>query len=68
MAQYVANIQQITGVGGPYAYSILKDGVGLKAAVSIASISAAIDAVKTDIGSDLGGAIVTKTVLSVTTG
>jgi hypothetical protein len=50
---------------GPYAYQILKDGVGQKAAINQTSISAALDAVKTDIGGLLAGETVDRVTMSV---
>jgi hypothetical protein len=50
---------------GPYAYSIIKDGVGQKAAINQASISAALDAVKADIGGLLAGETVDRVTMSV---
>jgi hypothetical protein len=64
VAQFSVTIQKEV-TGGPYAYSITKDGVGQKAAISQASISAALDAVKTDIGGLLGGETVDRVTMNV---
>lgn len=64
MATFQVVIQkEITN--GPYAYSIIRDGVGQKAAISQASVSAALDAVKTDIGGLLGGETVDRITMNV---
>ena len=65
MAQYSAVIQKVT-TNGPYAYVLLKDSVGQKAATNQASISAALDSVKTDIGGLLGGETVDRVNMNVT--
>ena len=64
MAQFTATIQKVI-TNGPYAYSILKDGVGQKAATGQASISAALDSVKADIGGLLGTETVDRVVMNV---
>lgn len=50
---------------GPYAYSIIKDGVGQTAVTGKATIGAALDGVKTDIGALLGGETVDRVNMSV---
>lgn len=52
-------------VNGPYAYSILKDGVGQTAVTGKATIGAALDGVKTDIGGLLGGETVDRVTMNV---
>ena len=64
MAQFAAVIQKVT-TNGPYSYVILKDGVGQKAAINQASISAALDGVKADIGGMLAGETVDRVNMSV---
>lgn len=51
---------------GPYAYVITQDGVGQKAAVSQATISVALDGVKTDIGTLLGAQTVNRVGMDIT--
>lgn len=64
MAQFSVVIQkEITN--GPYAYSIIKDGVGQKAAVSQASLSAAMDNVKTDVAGMLAGETVDRLTMNI---
>jgi hypothetical protein len=64
VSQFSVTIQKnITN--GPYAYEIIKDGVGQKAAINQATISAALDAVKTDIGGLLGGESVDRVTMNV---
>lgn len=64
MSQFSVQIQKVI-TNGPYAYSILKDGVGQKAATGQASVSAALDSVKTDIGGMLGGESVDRVTMNV---
>jgi hypothetical protein len=64
MAQFSAIIQKVI-TNGPYSYVILRDGVGQKTAISQASISAALDGVKTDIGGLLAGETVDRVTMSV---
>ena len=51
---------------GPYAYSIFKDGVGQKDVNTVATISAALDGVKTDIGGLLNGQTVSLVAMTIT--
>ena len=64
MAQFSVTIQKVI-TNGPYAYALLKDGVGQKAATNQASISAALDSVKADIGGLLGTETVDRVVMNV---
>lgn len=66
MSQFEVRIESIT-TNGPYMYVIDKDGAGMKAAIGLASISAALDAVKADIGANLGGQTVRNVGMNVTT-
>lgn len=66
MSNFIAVIQSVT-TNGPYAYTILKDGVGIKAATNQANISAAMTAVQTDIGQNLAGETVGRVILNVHT-
>lgn len=65
MAKFTVNIIRVT-TNGPYAYSITKDGAGAKAEISQASISAALDGVKTDIGNLLSGETVQRVAMDIT--
>lgn len=51
------HIQKVV-TNGPYAYILYQDGVAQKDAEGLASIGAALDAVKADIASLLGAAVV----------
>jgi len=57
-------IQQVA-TNGPYAYVIMKDGVGAKAVNNVASIGAALDGVKADIAGMLSGETVTHVGMTV---
>jgi hypothetical protein len=63
MATFKVNIVKVI-TNGPYAYAIWKKDtgsdtfVGQKSVISLASISAALDGVKADIGSMLGSEVV----------
>lgn len=48
--------------GGPFGYVVLKDGLGVKIATAIATLAAAFDAIRTDVGAQLAG----ETVLTAT--
>lgn len=67
MAKFTVQINQVT-TGGPYSYTIWKDGVGLKSVVGSASISAALDGVKADVGGALAGETVTRVAMDVISG
>ena len=54
MANFNIRIIKVV-TGGPYAYEIFKDGVGQKSAIGLATISLAMDGVKTDVAGMLGG-------------
>ena len=64
VAQYSVVIQKVV-TNGPYSYALLKDGIGQKAAVNQASISAALDSVKADIGGLLGSESVDRVTMNV---
>lgn len=64
MAQFSATIQRVV-TGGPYAYVVLKDGVGQKAADNQANLNTAMDNVKTDIAGLLAGETVDRVTLNV---
>jgi hypothetical protein len=64
VAQYSVVIQKEI-VNGPYAYSIIKDGVGQTAVTGKATVAAALDGVKTDIGGLLGGETVDRITMNV---
>lgn len=64
MAQFQATIQRVAS-GGPYAYVIMKDGVGQKAADAQASLGAAMDNVKADIAGMLAGETVDRVTMGV---
>jgi hypothetical protein len=67
MARFTLHITKVA-TGGPYAYVINQNGLGIKAAAGIASISAAIDAVKSDIAGLVPvGESVTRVGMDVTT-
>lgn len=67
MARFTVHIRKVQ-TGGPYAYHIEHDSAGIKAAVGLASISAAIDAVKSDIAGLVPvGESVTRVGMDVTT-
>lgn len=67
MSQFTARINAVA-TGGPYAYTIYKDGAGLTTVTGKTTIANALDGVKTDIGNALGGQTVTQVNMSVTSG
>ena len=48
MANYVAKVERVI-TNGPFTYVITKEGVGLKAVVSIATLGAAFNGIRDDI-------------------
>lgn len=66
MSQFNVRIINVA-TNGPYAYSMLKDGVGLIDRNAQATISVALDNVKSDIAANLGGQTVTVVSMGVTT-
>lgn len=67
MSKFTVQITNVT-TGGPYAYVVFKDGDGIKAATGQASVTAALDAVKADIGNNLAGQTVFRVGMDITTG
>ena len=65
MAQFQVRIISVV-TNGPYAYSLFKNGVGLKDVNNQSTISAALDGVKADIATNLGGETVSIVNMSVT--
>ena len=65
MAQFQARIIRVV-TNGPFAYSLFKDGIGQKDVNNLATIGAALDGVKADIGGLLGGEVVQAATLTVT--
>lgn len=65
MSAYVVQINRVV-TNGPYAYILFKDGVGVKDSNTLASISAAMSAVQTDIGGMLGTETVSRVQMTVT--
>jgi hypothetical protein len=64
VSQFSIVIQKVV-TNGPYSYNINKDTVGQKTAINQASVSAALDAVKADIGAMLGGETVDRITMNV---
>ena len=64
MSNFTAVINQVA-TGGPYAYVLFKDGVGLKDSNGIGTIASALDGVKTDIAANLGGQTITRATINV---
>ena len=64
MANFSVQISKVT-TNGPYAYVVFKNNVGEKAVNNIATISAALDGVKTDIAGLLLGEVVDRVGMSV---
>lgn len=54
MSQWKAIVTRVA-TNGPYAYVLLKNGVGQKDSNSLANVSAALDGIKADIGAGLNG-------------
>lgn len=65
MAQFNAVINQVASPAG-YCYILFKDGVGLKDANGLVSVTAALNAVRDDIAANLGGETVKRTTINVT--
>lgn len=66
MSNFVVVIQSIA-INGPYAYSIIRDGVGLKAATNQANIGVAMSNAQADVAANLGGESVIRATLTVHT-
>ncbi len=66
MSQFNVRITNVT-TNGPYAYLLIKDGIGLKDANNQANISTALDNVKADIAANLGGETVRTVTMTVNT-
>jgi hypothetical protein len=64
MSQYTAVIQSVV-TGGPFSYVLMKDGEGKKSAISLASPTAALNAIRDDIASMLGTEVVERITMQV---
>ena len=67
MATYNANVLKVV-TNGPYSYSLLKDGVGQKVVNNIATVAAAMNGIRDDIGALLAGETVDRINMTVTSG
>ena len=65
MSQFTATIIKVQ-TNGPFAYSLFQNGTGIKDVNNVATIGAALDGVKTDIGGLLGSETVQRATISVT--
>lgn len=66
MAAYTARIQRVV-TNGPFVMIVVRNGVGIKATISLATLALAMDAAKADLVSAIGAEVVSAVAVSVTT-
>ena len=67
MSEFRVEIANVV-TNGPYAYWIFKDEVGQKSSDNVATISAALDGIKADVGGLLGTQTVKRVTMTIISG